>query len=143
MDNYVSIRTAKAITEGAHECILTTIPGKQILFEGKKKNGETIALCTPQSKFNSNNRYWVDITEVQLNTLDSYDHAILFIRLEGNYMLLLGWPELRSYLTPDCMKYNLNEGNHWKLYIHSHYTEIAGNDYRIEKSIVKYVGENV
>ena len=143
MENTVSIITAKAITEESHDCILTTIPGKKIMFEGKKKNGETIALCTLYSKFNINNRYWVDITEVQLNTLDNYDHAILFIRLEGNHMLLLGWPELRSYLTPDCMKYNPNEGNHWKLYIHSHYTEIAGSDYRIEKSIVKYVGENV
>ena len=143
MGNYISIKTAKAITEEAHECFLSTIPGKQIMFEGEKKNGETIALWTPHSKYNTNNRYWVDITEVQYNTLDSYDNAVLFIRLEGNYMLLLGWPELRSYLTLDCMKYNLNEGNHWKLYIHTHYTEIAGSDNRIEKSIVKYVGENV
>ena len=67
MENTVSIRTAKAITEESHDCILTTIPGKKIMFEGKKKNGETIALCTPYSKFNINNRYWVDITEVQLN----------------------------------------------------------------------------
>lgn len=139
MENYVSIEKAVKLTEAAHECHLRPIPKKRILFSGVKNAGETIALCSPQSKFNSAGRYWVDITLEQYQVLDYYDTALLIVRLEGNYLLLLGWEELKIHLKKEYVRYNENEQYHWKLHIYPKYYQVYGSEEKISKPIFQFV----
>lgn len=139
MENYVSIEKAIQLTEAAHECHLRPISKKRIMFSGVKKTGETIALCSPQSKLNSAGRYWVDITLEQYQVLDSYDNALLIIRLEGNHLLLLGWEELKTHLKKEYVRYNENEQYHWKLHIYPKYYQVYGSEDKINKPIFQFV----
>ena len=140
MQNYVSIEKAIQLTEEAHECSLYPIPKKRIMFSGTKSTGETIVLCSPQSKFNSAGRYWVDITLEQYQVLDAYDNALLIIRLEGNRLLLLGWEELKLHLKKEYIRYNENEQYHWKLHIYPKYYQVYSSDEKICKPIFQFVG---
>ena len=142
MENYVSIEKAVQLTEVAHECCLRPITKKRIMFSGVKNRGETIALCSPQSKFNSAGRYWVDITLEQYQVLDSYNIALLIIRLEGNRLLLLGWEELKVHLKEEYVCYNENEQHHWKLHIYTKYYQVYGSNEKISKPIFQFVEQS-
>lgn len=140
MQKYVSIEKAIKLTEEAHECSLQPIPKKHIMFSGIKPSGETIILCSPQSKFNSAGRYWIDITFEQYKILDSYDNALLIVRLEGNHLLLFGWEELKIHLKKEFVRYNENEQYHWKLYIYPKYYQVYGSKEKIVKPIFQFIG---
>ena len=126
MNNKISVNTAVILTESALGCTLSKVANKEILFEGVLKNGESIGFCSPWSKYHSPGRFWVDITLEQYKVMERFIHGIFFFRLEGECMLLVGWPELKKYLINDALKYNENEGYHWKLHIYRDYVEVLG-----------------
>lgn len=141
MENYVSIEKATQLTEVAHECHLRKITKKRIMFSEVKNTGETIALCSPQLKFNSAGRYWVDLTLEQYQVLIFYDNALLIVRLEENHLLLLGWEELKIHLKKEYVRYNENEQYHWRLHIYLKYYQVYGSEDKISKSIFQFVDE--
>ena len=128
MGNYVSIETAVAEASAALGCRVTQIPGKKIMFQGTDSYGRKFILVTPQAKRQDKGFFWSDLTEVQYNLLDSAYSAVIVYRKEGGGTTTVDWSGLRNYLTRACMKYNANEGNHWKLYIYPGYIKIVGND---------------
>ena len=131
MGDYLTIDEAVAEASKSAGCVLTQVPRKKIMFHGRKKNGNSVIMCTPQAKRQPKGFFWTDITEVQYTLLDSYDEAIVVFRLEGNRLTMCGWDSLRKYLTRSCMTNNSSEGNHWKLYIHDDYIEVVGNSKKI------------
>ena len=92
MSEYVSISEVVEVASGAARCKYQLIPGKKIMFESRLENGESIAMCTPQSKFHPQGFYWTDITSVQYELLDSYDNAIVIFRLQGRKLTMLKEP---------------------------------------------------
>ena len=131
MADYVTIKEAVAEASRVSGCTLTQVPGKKIMFHGILRNGKSIILCTPQAKRQPQGFFWTDITEVQYNLLNSYDHATVVFRLEGNRLTMCNWAHLRRYLTSNCAKYNANEGTHWKLNIYDDRVKITGNSNEI------------
>lgn len=127
MADYLSIEEAVAAASQAAGCSFVQVPGKKIMYHGKTRRGERIIMCTPQAKMQSQGFFWTDITEVQYRLLDSYDKAIVAFRLQGDRLTMVHWDSLRQYLTTSSMKYNANEGNHWKLNIYSDRIKITGN----------------
>lgn len=137
MADYLSINEAVAAASQSAGCSLVQVPGKKIMYHGRNSRGESIIMCTPQAKLQPQGFYWTDITEVQYNLLDSYDRAIIAFRLQGNRLTMAGWGGIRQYLTRSAMKYNANEGNHWKLNIYSDRIKITGNPNEIPLTTAK------
>lgn len=105
------------------------IKGKRILFESKLENGESIILCTPQSKYHKIiDAGWVDITLIQYELMESYDNAIIIFRLEGKKLSMVNWVDLKPLLIKESMRYTKNSKEHWKLNIHDSYIKVSGND---------------
>lgn len=105
------------------------IKGKRILFESKLGNGESIILCTPQSKYHKIiDAGWVDITLIQYELMESYDNAIIIFRLEGKKLSMVNWVDLKPLLIKESMRYTKNSKEHWKLNIHDSYIKVSGND---------------
>lgn len=127
MAEYLSINEAVAAGSKSAGCSLVQVPGKKIMYHGTNRRGESVIMCTPQAKKQPQGFYWTDITEVQYRLLDSYDRAIILFRLQGNRLTMCEWSSIRRYLTQGAMKYNANEGNHWKLNIYSDRIKITGN----------------
>lgn len=127
MSEYISLGEVLGLASKASECNFRQVPRKKILFQGRKPNGETITLCSPQAKKQLQGFYWVDITQEQVYVLDETDKGLLFFRLAGNNLMLVVWSDLKQYLTSECMRYNANEGNHWKLYIYKDHIKVSGN----------------
>ena len=144
MAEYLSINEAVAAASQAAGCSLVQVPGKKIMYHGTGKRGESIIMCTPQAKLQPQGFYWTDITEVQYRLLNSYDRAIMVFRLQGNMSVTGEWSGIRPYLTQEAMKYNANEGNHWKLNIYQDRIKVTGNSKEliINKS-KKSIGENL
>lgn len=137
MAEYLSIDEAVAAASKSAGCALQQVQGKKIMFHGRMKNGKTVIMCTPQAKAQSQGFYWTDITEVQYDLLNSYDRAIIAFRLQGNRLTMCEWSTMRSHLTPGAMKYNANEGNHWKLNIYQDRIKITGNPNEIPLTAAK------
>ena len=127
MSEYISLGEVLELASKASECNLRQVSRKKIMFQGKKPNGETVTLCSPQAKKQLQGFYWVDITQEQARVLDETDSGLLFFRLAGNNLMLVSWSDLKKYLTSECMRYNANEGNHWKLYIYKDHIKVRGN----------------
>lgn len=127
MAEYLSINEAVAAASQAAGCSLVQVPGKKIMYHGTGRRGESVIMCTPQAKLQPQGFYWTDITEVQYRLLNAYDRAILVFRLQGNIKVMGEWSGIRPYLTQEAMKYNANEGNHWKLNIYQDKIKITGN----------------
>ena len=127
MSEYICLGEVLELASNASECNLRQVPRKKIMFQGKKPNGETVTLCSPQAKKQPKDFYWVDITQEQARVLDETDIGLLFFRLAGNNLMLVSWSDLKKYLTSECMRYNANEGNHWKLYIYKDHITVSGN----------------
>lgn len=117
------------------------IKNKQILAESRLETGETIALCTPYSKYHEQGLYWTDITSVQYEVLNSYDTAIVIFRLQGRKMVMVHWDDLKKLFTTENMRYNKNEGSHWKINILDNRIRVGTNDNTMQCKIVKYSGE--
>ena len=132
MGDYITINEAVANASKAAQCTFTQVPGKKIMFHGRLSDGKTIIMCTPQAKRQPGGFCWTDITKVQYDLLNSYDHAIVVFRLEGNRLIMWDWKGLKYRLTEDCMTYNKNEGYHWKLYIYDDKVKIIGNKKEVE-----------
>ena len=128
MNDYISIEEAVMLTSKAAECDFIKISGKKIMFRGMKANQETVTLCAPQSKLHPQGFYWVDITQEQYRVLSETDVGTVFFRLEGRNFVLVNWSDLQQYLTSDCMRYNANESNHWKLNIYNDHIKVNGNE---------------
>ena len=50
MSEYISLNEVILLASKASECNFRQVPRKKIMFQGQKPNGETITLCSPQSK---------------------------------------------------------------------------------------------
>jgi len=135
-----NIASIVAVAETAFQVSLFPIPRKTILYQGKDKSGQTIALCTPGSAFyESINAWWVDITEIQKFVLDQYDRAIVIFRLDGSdkfKIVIVEYKILKEYLIEEAKFYNKNEGLHWKIYIRENELEIRKNSKRVPIQIV-------
>ena len=70
--------------------------------------------------------------------LDETDKGVLFFRLAGNNLMLVGWSDLKQYLTPECMRYNANEGNHWKLNLYKDHIKVSGNTNEMPAELYHY-----
>ena len=51
---------------------------------------------------------------------------------------MVKWAELKQYLTHDCMRFNDNEQNHWKLNIYEDHIKISGNANIMPAEVVHY-----
>ena len=138
MSEYISIGEVLGLASKALECNFRQVPRKQIIFWGRKPNGESVTLCSPQAKKQPKDFYWVDITQEQARVLDETDKGVIFFRLAGNHLMLVGWSDLKQYLTPECMRYNANEGNHWKLYIYKDHIKVSGNTNEMPGELYHY-----
>lgn len=117
MNIYLTKEEAIAYTDVAHHCHYTPIHGKQIMFEAIR-DSEKLCMLTPKSKYHkAQGRYWVDITSVQADLMDSYDKAFILFRLEGMKLVGVKWDDIRPHLSAEYMTHNTNEGDHWKLQI--------------------------
>ena len=141
MSEYVSISEVVEVASRAARCKYQLIPGKKIMFESRLENGESIAMCTPQSKFHPQGFYWTDITSVQYELLDSYDNAIVIFRLQGRMLTMLNWEDLKPYFTAKCMRNNSKEGKHWKLNIYTDHIKVSGNENEVKVNAIKYTGK--
>lgn len=139
MVDYISITEVLILAAQAVGVSFNQIPRKKIMFSAKKVNGDTVALCSPQSKYHPQGFYWVDITEEQSSVMDAYDNGILFFRLEGRRLLVLKWGDIKPYLARDCMRYNAKEQNHWKLNIYEDHVKISGNPSELRAVVQHYV----
>ena len=104
MGDYITINEAVAKASKAAQCTFTQVPGKKIMFHGRLSDGKTIIMCTPQAKRQQGGFCWTDITKVQYDLLNSYDHANVVFRLEGNRLVMFDWSWLKYCLTEDCME---------------------------------------
>jgi len=137
MSNYLSLHEAVVIASKASECTLDLIRGKKIMYRGKMLNGETITYCFPYSKFHhAQGCYWVDITKVQVETMNETDKGTILFRLEGNKVMGVKWADFKEHLTDDCMRYSKAAGHHWKLHIFHDHINIRGNPNRFFSSIM-------
>ena len=117
MNSYLSIEEAVLHANAAHHCHYLPIPLKKIMFEAVK-DGLRICMLTPKSKYHeAQDRYWVDITSIQADLMDSYDKAFVLFRLEGMKLIGVKWDDIRTHMSGEYMTHNNNEGDHWKLQI--------------------------
>ena len=77
MNTYISLNEVLVLAQKALDCHLKQVPRKIILFQGIVNTGETLTLCSPQSKMHPQGFYWVDITEEQARVLNETDTGIL------------------------------------------------------------------
>lgn len=138
MSEYINLNEVLLLASKASECTFRQIPRKKIMFQGRKPNGETVTLCSPQSKMHPQGFYWVDITQEQSRVLNETDKGLIFFRLEGRNLLMVKWSDLKQYLTTDCMRYNANEQNYWKLNIYKDHIKISGNDNEMPTELYHY-----
>lgn len=127
MNEYINLNEVLLLASKATECDFRPVSRKKIMFQGRKTNGDTVTLCSPQSKMHPQGFYWVDITQEQARVLGETDVGIVFFRLEGRNLLMTKWADLKQYLIADCMRYNAKEQHHWKLYIFQDHIKISGN----------------
>lgn len=114
--------------EEKYQCKLISINGKRIMYEGITR-GQTIVVCTPQSKIHANGHGWFDLSTIQVELLDRAQIAILAIRLEGNKIYYIDFSDLRTYLS-DSTIINYSGGDKWRIYIWENYLTIRGNEKR-------------
>ena len=100
MSEYISLNEVILLASKASECNFRQVPRKKIMFQGQKPNGETITLCSPQSKMHPQGFYWVDITQEQSRVLNETDKGLIFFRLEGRNLLMVKWADLKHPLKP-------------------------------------------
>lgn len=142
MAEYVSIEAVKEVASAAAGNPYQVIEGKRIMFQSKLENGESIVMCTPQSKLHPQGFYWVDITEIQYDVLESAENGIIIFRLEGQKLMMVAWCDLKPYFLPECMRNNPKEGNHWKLNIFNDHIKVSGNPSELKTSAFRYAGKN-
>ena len=59
MGEYINLNEVILLASKASECNFRQVPRKKIMFQGQKPNGETITLCSPQSKMHPQGFYWL------------------------------------------------------------------------------------
>ena len=59
MNTYISLNEVLVLAQKALDCHLKQVPRKKILFQGIVNTGETLTLCSPQSKMHPQGFYWV------------------------------------------------------------------------------------
>ena len=80
MQNELSVNEILVVASEAAGNEYKLIKGKTIMAESVLDTDETIALCTPYSKYHApQGMYWADITSVQYDILNSYDTAIVIL----------------------------------------------------------------
>lgn len=127
-NNYVSLERVLEMASEVARKQYRKIPGKKIMFESCLDNGEQIVLCTPTSKYHETiEAYWIDLTKVQCDLMDTYENGIFIFRLEGEKLCLFNWCDLKPFLTEKSMRYSEQAKDHWKLRIYNHYIKVLGN----------------
>ncbi|MCU6796823.1 hypothetical protein OB236_32330 [Paenibacillus sp. WQ 127069] len=109
-----------------HNCRLTNITRKQIMFEGKC-NGQRIVVCTPKSKIHEKGSGWFDLNMAQVEILDEANIAILAVRLEGSKVYYVDFKELRKLITPELIVFSKIIGKHWKFFVWETHIQIQGS----------------
>ena len=100
-------------------------PRKKIMYQATLPNGGIKRICVSRSKYHQHiNGFWVDITSIKKDILDTCDKAAIIFVLQGLKFTAINWQELAPLLTSDNMQNNANEGNHWKMYIRDSFLEI-------------------
>lgn len=143
MNKYINLNEVLLLANADFECHFKPLPRKKIMFQGTKATGETITLCSPQSKMYPQGFYWVDITQEQARILNDTDKGVVFFRLEGRNLVKVQWSDLQQYLTNDCIKYNPNEQNHWKLHIYKDRIKVSGNPNEMPTNLYPYAPNRV
>lgn len=140
MQNELSVNEILVVASEAAGNEYKLIKGKTIMAESVLDTDETIALCTPYSKYHApQGMYWADITSVQYDILNSYDTAIVIFRLQGRKMVILHWNDLKELFRTDNMRYSERAGNHWKVHIHDDgRIRVGKNSNSIPCKIVQY-----
>ena len=140
-NDYVSISEVLKVASESAGNPYKLIQGKKIMFESKLENGESIALCSPQSKFYPQGFYWCDMTSIQCELLDEYDNTIVIFRLQGRKMMMVSWCDLKPLFTVDCMRENPKEGTHWKMNIYDDHIKVSGNPIELKAQAFRYSGK--
>ena len=52
--------------------------------------------------------------------------------------MLVDWSDLKRHLTSECMRYNANEGNHWKLNLYKDHIKVSGNTNEMPAELYHY-----
>lgn len=138
MSEYISLGDVLELASKASDCNFRQVPRKKIMFQGRKPNGGSVTLCSPQARKQPQGFYWVDITQEQARVLAETDEGLIFFRLVGLNLMLLVWSDLKQYLTSECMRFNANEGNHWKLYIYKDHIKVSGNTNEMPAELYHY-----
>ena len=103
----------------------TLVRRKRIIFHATFPSGITKCVCIPKSRFHASiDGYWVDITLVQKELLDSYGCACVIFLLENRQYSVVDWKEISPLLTSACIQNNYREGDHWKMYIRKGFLEV-------------------
>lgn len=116
-----------------------SVLSKRVFYDSIDREGNSILLCTPQSKYHESiSAWWIDITQIQYELLEKYDKAVVVFRLQGSKLCTINWDDLKPYLIDNCMKYNEREKEHWKLYIYKDHIQIVGNDSLLTVQVLGY-----
>ncbi len=119
MDENIKISEVVRLASETNDCEYHQVKGKQILYEAYK-DGDSYCFLTPYSRYHeAQGRFWVDITTIQYEVIEKYNHAFVFFRLEGGMMVMVGWHELKELLTEEYKTNNSHEGDHWKVQIYT------------------------
>lgn len=94
---------------------LAKVQRKQIIFDGKLKNGESIVVISPSSKVYVKGNGWVDLTKIQIDLLSSYTNSYAAFRLENGTVHYINLRSLYPLLDSSNILENVREGLHWKL----------------------------
>lgn len=141
MGAYISLNQVLALAGKATNSSFRQIPRKKIMFRTTTAEGKSVTLCSPQSKLHSQDFFWVDITQEQYRVLSETDSGLVIFRLEGMKLAMVKWLELKVFLTKECMQYNANEQNHWKLNIFPDHIKVVKNKEEMPIEIVSYIPE--
>jgi len=111
---------------------LKRISNKRIIYSGKDVTGKRMIVCSPESKIYPKGYGWSDLTLVQTELLDEYDHSILAFRMPAEITYYVEFKTLKPFLIPEAMLNNKREGDHWKLYIWPNEIQVLGNKNRVK-----------
>jgi hypothetical protein len=104
------------------------VPRKKVFYQGYLSNRDEVLICTPEAKLQPKGFGWVDLTEIQINFLQSAVHAVFAFRLKNSKTYYLNFNDLEPFLTENTRLYNEREKDHWKLHIYPDYIKILGNN---------------
>ena len=101
--------------ESDFNVLLSVMPRKKIIYDGKTKFGKSIVVVMPTSKIYGRGNGWVDFTKIQIDIFKQHEIAIATFRLSNGLTYYVDMQSLYPLLTQQNMMENDREGEHWKL----------------------------